>query len=99
MIRGTTFTWGGLVVTRDMQVVTVLGDVVPGLFAAGDTIGGLNVVSSVGGLHISGALTLGRIAGAAAVSGPTADPHLASPAPGESTMTSTGLRMPLDDIR
>lgn len=98
MVRGISFTWGGLAVTLDMQVVTVLGDVVPGLFAAGDTIGGMNVVSSVGGLHITGGLTLGRIAGRSAACGADAVPHLVPPA-GGGVLRSSALRMPLVDIR
>lgn len=98
MVRGSTFTWGGLAVTLEMQVATVLGDVVPGLFAAGDTIGGLNVVSSLGGLHISGALTLGRIAGTAAARGATSSPHLVAPAVA-GTMKSSELKMAITDTR
>jgi succinate dehydrogenase/fumarate reductase flavoprotein subunit len=52
-----------------MQVVDVFGAAIPGLYAAGDCVGGLNPVSDLGGIHICGGLTLGRVAGAAAARG------------------------------
>ena len=66
MVEGVNFCCGGFRVTRDMQVIDVFGDALPGLFAAGDCVGGLNPVSDLGGIHISGGLTLGRVAGRAA---------------------------------
>ena len=98
MIRSTTFTWGGLAVTLDMQAVDVMGDPVPGLFAAGDTTGGVNVISGMGGLHISPALTLGRIAGRSAALGATAKPHLAAPANSKDFVTSSGMKVALFDL-
>ena len=98
MVRSTTFTWGGFAVTLDMQVVNVMGDPVPGLFAAGDTVGGVNVISGMGGLHISPALTLGRIAGRSAVKGASAKPHITAPAQSHNFVTSSGLKMVLFDL-
>lgn len=69
MVEGINFCCGGFRVTTDMQVVDVFGSPIPGLFAAGDCVGGLNPVSDLGGIHICGGLTLGRVAGTAAARG------------------------------
>lgn len=69
MVVGINFSCGGFVVTDDMQVVDVFGMPIPGLFAAGDCVGGLNPVSDLGGIHIAGAFTFGRLAGRSAASG------------------------------
>lgn len=69
MVEGINFCCGGFRVTTDLQVLDVFGDAIPGLFAAGDCVGGLNPVSDLGGIHISGGLTLGRVAGRAAARG------------------------------
>lgn len=69
MVEGINFCCGGFRVTTDMQVVDVFGQPIPGLFAAGDCVGGLNPVSDLGGIHICGGLTLGRVAGRAAAHG------------------------------
>jgi succinate dehydrogenase/fumarate reductase flavoprotein subunit len=69
MVEGINFCCGGFRVTPDMQVVDVFGAAIPGLYAAGDCVGGLNPVSDLGGIHICGGLTLGRVAGRAAAAG------------------------------
>ncbi len=69
MVEGINFCCGGFRVTTDMQVVDVFGEPIGGLFAAGDCVGGLNPVSDLGGIHICGGLTLGRVAGRAAARG------------------------------
>ena len=51
------------------MVARIVGAAIPGLYAAGDCAGGLNPVSDLGGIHISGGLTLGRVAGSAAARG------------------------------
>ncbi|WP_226553888.1 FAD-dependent oxidoreductase [Celeribacter naphthalenivorans] len=98
MVRSTTFTWGGMAVTTDMQVVNVLGEPIPGLFAAGDAIGGINVVSGMGGVHIAAALALGGVAGEKAVTGPQAAPHLTAPAQARDFVTTQTPRMALFDL-
>lgn len=65
MVVGVNFCAGGFRVTQSMQVIDIFGDPIPGLFAAGDCVGGLNPVSDLGGIHISGGFTLGRVAGRA----------------------------------
>ena len=69
MVEGINFCCGGFRGTTDMQVIDVFGEPIPGLFAAGDCVGGLNPVSDLGGIHICGGLTLGRVAGRAAAGG------------------------------
>lgn len=69
MVEGINFCSGGFTTTTDMQVVDVFGAPIPGLFAAGDCAGGLNAVADLGGIHICGGLTLGRVAGRAAARG------------------------------
>lgn len=97
MVRGISFTWGGLSVTLDMQVVTVQGNAVPGLFAVGDTIGGINVLAGMGGLHIAPALTLGRLAGRAVATGARAVPHVPAPSQSGEFKAANPLKMVLFD--
>jgi succinate dehydrogenase/fumarate reductase flavoprotein subunit len=66
MVEGVNFSCGGFRTTTRMQVIDVFGTPIPGLYAAGDCAAGLNAVAESGGLHISGGLTLGRVAGHAA---------------------------------
>lgn len=65
MIEGINFPAGGFRVTTDTQVINVFGDPIPGLFAVGDCAGGLSCTIGLGGMRITGALSLGRIAGRA----------------------------------
>lgn len=69
MVVGVNFCSGGFRVTQSMQVLDVFGAPVPGLYAAGDCVGGLNAAADLGGIRISGGFTLGRVAGTAAASG------------------------------
>jgi succinate dehydrogenase/fumarate reductase flavoprotein subunit len=77
MVEGINFCSGGFTTTTDMQVVDVFGDPIPGLFAAGDCAAGLNSVADLGGIHICGGLTLGRVAGRAAARGVHSTEHRA----------------------
>tara|TARA_B100001175_G_C19424526_1_gene597867 strand:- start:886 stop:1173 length:288 start_codon:yes stop_codon:yes gene_type:complete len=63
MIVGINFPAGGFRVTKDMQVINVFGEPIKGLFAVGDCAGGLGPVIGMGGMRITPALTLGRVAG------------------------------------
>jgi succinate dehydrogenase/fumarate reductase flavoprotein subunit len=69
MVEGINFCCGGFRVTTSLQVLDVFGQPIPGLFAAGDCVGGLNPVSDLGGIHICGGFTLGRVAGRSAARG------------------------------
>ena len=63
MVIGINFPAGGFRVTQDMQVINVFGEPINGLFAVGDCAGGLGPVIGMGGMRITPALTLGRVAG------------------------------------
>ena len=63
-----TTTEGGAVVTERMEVLDEAGDIIPGLYAAGQNgLSGMILWSH--GLHIAWALTSGRLAGAAVING------------------------------
>lgn len=85
MVVGVNFPAGGFRVTTSMAVVDVHGDVVPGLYAVGDCVGGVNPCLGLGGIHITSAFTLGRVAGKSAAMGDTGAVHalasLADPLP------------------
>lgn len=89
MVVGVNFPAGGFRTTDRMAVVDVFGDPVPGLWAAGDTVGGVNPCLGLGGIHICSALTLGRLAGDAAARGDagraTRLPMLPDPPPPRAT--------------
>ena len=65
---GVTFTFGGLRVTTDAQVVDTDGHPIPGLFAAGELVGGLFYFNYPGGSGLMSGAVFGRIAGASAAS-------------------------------
>jgi tricarballylate dehydrogenase len=63
---GVTFTFGGLRVAEDCAVVDLDGELMLGLFAAGEIVGGLFYFNYPGGAGLMSAAVFGRIAGAAA---------------------------------
>lgn len=69
MVLGVNFCCGGFRVTNSMQVINVFGEPIPGLYAAGDCVGGFNPIADLGGIHLAGGFTLGRVAGGAAARG------------------------------
>src|SRR5262252_6885415 len=60
---GITFTFGGLRITTDAQVVDTDGAVIPGLYAAGELVGGLFYFNYPGGTGLMSGAVFGRIAG------------------------------------
>jgi tricarballylate dehydrogenase len=60
---GITFTFGGLRVTTDTQVVDTDGIPIPGLYAAGELVGGLFYFNYPGGTGLMSGAVFGRIAG------------------------------------
>ncbi len=64
---GVTFTFGGVKVTTKAQVESTYGSVIPGLFAAGEMVGGLFYHNYASGTGLMSGATFGRIAGANAV--------------------------------
>ncbi|MXV91147.1 MAG: FAD-dependent oxidoreductase [Acidimicrobiia bacterium] len=69
MVLGVNFPAGGFRVSGDCEVFDVFGEVIPGLFAVGDCVGGIAPAIGLGGVKISSAVTLGRIAGRVAACG------------------------------
>jgi tricarballylate dehydrogenase len=63
---GVTFTFGGVRSSENCAVIDVDGAAIPGLFAAGELVGGLFYFNYPGGAGLMAAAVFGRIAGAAA---------------------------------
>jgi tricarballylate dehydrogenase len=63
---GITFTFGGLRVTTDAQVVDTEGVPIDGLYAAGELVGGLFYFNYPGGTGLMSGAVFGRIAGGSA---------------------------------
>jgi tricarballylate dehydrogenase len=71
---GVTFTFGGLRITREAQVLDTEGAPIPGLFAAGELVGGLFYLNYPGGSGLMSGAVFGRIAGDSAGRAATAKP-------------------------
>ena len=63
---GITFTFGGLRITGDAQVVDAEQRPIPGLYAAGELVGGLFYQNYPGGAGLMAGAVFGRVAGRAA---------------------------------
>ena len=63
---GITFTFGGLKITNDAAVEDVTGTPIPGLFAAGEIVGGLFYHNYASGTGLMAGAVFGRIAGSSA---------------------------------
>jgi tricarballylate dehydrogenase len=63
---GITFTFGGVKIDTDARVVDTEGQPVPGLYAAGEMVGGLFYFNYPGGTGLMNGAVFGRIAGASA---------------------------------
>ena len=61
---GITFTFGGLRINTNAQVMSSDGEPIPGLFAAGELVGGLFWFNYPGGTGLTSGAVFGRIAGA-----------------------------------
>lgn len=62
-------TMGGLKINPKAQVLDVWGDVIPGLFAAGEVVGGIHGTNRLGSNAVVDCLVFGRIAGIMAATG------------------------------
>jgi tricarballylate dehydrogenase len=60
---GVTFTFGGLKTSNDTEVQDAAGTAIPGLFAAGEIIGGLYYHNYASGTGLMAGGVFGRIAG------------------------------------
>ena len=65
---GITFTFGGLRITNDAQVVDTNHQPIPGLYAAGEMVGGLFYFNYPGATGLMSGAVFGRIAGRNAAS-------------------------------
>ena len=63
---GITFTFGGLKIDHRTQVLNTEGSPIPGLYAAGELVGGLFYHNYPGGAGLMAGSVFGRIAGASA---------------------------------
>jgi tricarballylate dehydrogenase len=63
---GITFTFGGLKINTDAQVISADGEPIPGLYAAGELVGGIFYFNYPGGTGLTNGAVFGRIAGASA---------------------------------
>ena len=66
MTCGITFTFGGLRVTDEAQVVDTDQRPIPGLYAAGELVGGIFYHNYPGGTGLMSGAVFGRAAGSAA---------------------------------
>ncbi len=63
---GITFTFGGLRINANAEVISSDGEPIPGLFAAGELVGGIFWFNYPGGSGLTNGSVFGRIAGASA---------------------------------
>jgi tricarballylate dehydrogenase len=63
---GITFTFGGLRIDTDARVLSTDGAPIPGLYAAGELVGGIFYFNYPGGSGLTNGAVFGRIAGASA---------------------------------
>jgi tricarballylate dehydrogenase len=63
---GITFTFGGLRINTDAQVLNTDGEPIPGLYAAGELVGGIFYFNYPGGTGLTNGAVFGKIAGASA---------------------------------
>jgi len=60
---GLTFTFGGLKISNEGEIESTDGHVIPGLFAAGELVGGLFYHNYPGGTGLVSGAVLGKLAG------------------------------------
>lgn len=60
---GVHHTMGGVAINTKTEVLTAEGDIIPGLFAAGEVTGGLHGGNRIGGNAVADIVVFGRIAG------------------------------------
>jgi tricarballylate dehydrogenase len=65
---GVTFTFGGIRVSTEGEVVDTSGHAIPGLFAAGEMVGGIFYFNYPGASGLTSGAVFGRLAGASAAS-------------------------------
>jgi tricarballylate dehydrogenase len=68
---GITFSFGGLKINTDAQVINSDGEPIPGLYAAGELVGGIFWFNYPGGSGLTNGSVFGKIAGASAAEAAT----------------------------
>lgn len=63
-------TMGGVIINKNAQVIDRRGEIIPGLYAAGEVTGGIHGTNRVGGNAMADIFTYGRIAGTNAAKNP-----------------------------
>ena len=63
---GVTFTFGGVKISKQGEVEDLYGRVIPGLYAAGEMVGGLFFHNYASGTGLMSGATFGRLAGRSA---------------------------------
>ncbi len=66
---GITFSFGGLRINTDARVISTDGEAIPGLYAAGELVGGIFYFNYPGGSGLTNGAVFGKIAGASAARG------------------------------
>jgi tricarballylate dehydrogenase len=66
---GITFSFGGLKINTDAQVLSTDGEPIAGLYAAGELVGGIFWFNYPGGSGLTNGAVFGKIAGASAARG------------------------------
>jgi tricarballylate dehydrogenase len=66
---GITFSFGGLRINPSAQVINTDGEAIPGLFAAGELVGGIFYFNYPGGSGLTNGAVFGKLAGANAAKG------------------------------
>ena len=67
---GITFSFGGLRINTDAQVLSTDGESIPGLYPAGELVGGIFYFNYPGGTGLTNSAVFGRIAGTSAARSP-----------------------------
>ena len=63
MAPGVHHTMGGLKINTNTEVLDTSGNVIPGLYAAGEVTGGVHGANRLGGNAVADIIVFGRIAG------------------------------------
>lgn len=67
MVPAVHHTMDGIQINSSSQVLDINGNVIPGLFAAGEVTGGVHGSNRIGGNGIADAMVFGRVSGQSAV--------------------------------
>ena len=86
MTAGVTFAFGGLKISQYAEVEDLYGRIIPGLYAAGEMVGGLFHHNYASGTGLMSGATFGRLAGRSAAQFALAsEPHAAAAVPDVTT--------------